>query len=544
MQFDFISYDELNLNKYDIKTPEIIQINKEKNILILDEKILTLAIKMCFEKLSFYFTKKHIEKLICAILNKDASKNDRYVCATLLKNAQISSEYNLPICQDTGIANIFAWKDEGIIINGNENKAITLAIAQTYIEKKLRFSTTIPSSIFAEKNPKNNLPANIAIFSTSSKNNSPTYKFLCCAKGGGSSNKTIFCQETKTILNEKKLYNFLKQKINEIGTSACPPYTIGVVIGGLSPEQNLFALKLATCTGFDNEEKIERINNSFSLNSNIIRDLDWEKIVMEICEQTGFGAQFGGTRMALDAIVLRLPRHAASCPISIGVSCSAHRNLEMYINEKGIYIEKTIQNLTKIKNFEKAISYAKKTNKNIITLDTNKGINKSLEILSNIKCGQRIQINGKILVARDAAHAKWKEDFENGKSLPDYCKKFPICYAGPSQTPENYIIGSFGPTTAERMDSYADFLMNQGASLITIAKGNRSKEFTNICKKYGGIYLGIIGGAAALIAKKYITNVEIIDFEELGMEAVRLLTVKNLPAFLLTDNKGNDFYNI
>lgn len=539
MEYDFYSYEELNLEK-----PEYLYSNKDKKILEIKTDIISKAIKLCFDRLSFTFTKTHLQHLINATLDDKSSDNDKFVCGSLLKNALIAAKGKLPICQDTGIANIFAWKDNGIYINGDENHAINNAISEIYLSKKLRLSTTVPSNIFLEHDPQNNLPGNISIFQNSCKNNSdkPTYQFLCCAKGGGSSNKTFFMQGTKANLNEQAFEKFLKDKIKSLGTSACPPYTIAVVVGGLSPEQNLLALKLATCGGFDNEEKIQRMNNSMSLNSNIIRDSNWEKRVLEIAENTNLGAQFGGKKMAIDAVVLRLPRHGASCPISIGVSCSAHRNLEMKIDDAGIYIEKTVLEPEKLPHFTEALEFANDNQNDIPQIDTNKGMEYNLNVLSKLSCGQRINISGTILVARDAAHARWKEIVNSGKPLPNYCKKYPVCYAGPAQTPDGFVIGSFGPTTAGRMDSYSDFLMSQGASLITIAKGNRSKEFTDACQKYGGFYLGTIGGAAALIAENYINAVEVIDFPELGMEAVRLVTVKNLPAFLLTDNKGNDFY--
>lgn len=547
MDYDFFSFDDLHLSDSDIK-PIDVYYTKNNKILELPSKILTVAVKMCFERLSFTFSKSHLESLINATLDKNSSDNDRYVCASLLKNALIASEGKLPLCQDTGIANIFAWKDNGIVIDGDEHEALATAIREIYLQKKLRLSTTVPSSIFTEYDPKNNLPANIGIFSSNVSGSGtsaqkPAYRFLCCGKGGGSSNKTFFMQGTKANLNEQSFKEFLTEKIRNLGTSACPPYTIAVVVGGLSPEQNLLALKLATCGGFDSEKKMSLLKNTFSLQDNILRDNKWEHIVLDIAKNTKLGAQFGGSQLAINAVVLRLPRHGASCPISIGVSCSAHRNLEMFINEDGIFIEKTISDPKTLDNFENAIRFADSSIKCPI-IQTDFGIQSCCNVLSKLNCGQRIKISGTILVARDAAHAKWKELVDSGKSLPDYCKKYPICYAGPAQTPEGYVIGSFGPTTAGRMDSYSQFLMQQGASLITIAKGNRSTDFIKCCKKYGGFYLGTIGGAAALIAKQYIKDVKIIDYPELGMEAVRLVKVENLPGFLLTDNKGNDFYEL
>ncbi len=535
MEFDFYPFE---------KPLKIETLKSGKKVLELDAKQIENAISKAFETLSFYFTKEHLENLVKAALKADSSQNDRYVCASLLENAKTASEGKLPICQDTGIANIFGWKNSNIVINGCINDAISNAIESIYKNKKLRLSTTIPDSIFNEHDPKNNLPANIMIFnSDDNKDEEISLKFLCCAKGGGSSNKTIFIQGTKASLNEKALSDLLKDKIKSLGTSACPPYTLSVVLGGLSPEQNLLALKLATCTAFEIDELKQELTKNNSLFSNILFDSEWKKRIIEIAENTGLGAQFGGKRMVLDASVLRLPRHGASCPISVGLSCSAHRNLFCKITKDGIYIQKTVKHPEEIADYSEAVKFIKKSDKEKpILIDTNKAVSENQKLLSSIKCGTRVLISGPILVARDAAHAKWKTLFEKTHKLPEYCSKYPVCYAGPAQTPEGYIIGSFGPTTAGRMDSYADLLMQNKCSLITIAKGNRSSQFKDCCKKHGAFYLGTIGGAAALIAKNCVESVEILDYPELGMEAVRLVTVKDLPAFLLTDDKGNDFY--
>lgn len=499
----------------------------------IDQKVILDLTEKAFTRLSFTFTKKHLEHLIEATLAENASENDRYVCASLLKNAQIASEGILPLCQDTGIANIFAWKDAHIITDGKDEETIQQAIQKVYAEKKLRNSTVCSHSIFEEYDPANNLPAHTMIFSGQENfTTENAYHFLFCAKGGGSSNKTVFIQGTKAFLNETTLTELLTEKILNLGTSACPPYTISVVIGGLSPEQNLLALKLASAGFYDNDKPI------FSQG---YRDSLWEEKVLSIANNSRLGAQFGGTKMALDAQVIRLPRHGASCPISIGVSCSAHRNIEGFITPKGIYIEKTVENPALLPHFEQAIAFAQKSTDTEI-LYTDEGIDSLRKTLQQKKVGDKLLISGKILVARDAAHARWYEMVKAGKELPEYTKLYPICYAGPSQTPQGKIIGSFGPTTAGRMDSYADFLMTRGASYITIAKGNRSKTFVEACKKHSGFYLGTIGGAAALIAESYIKSVEIIDFPELGMEAVRLIHVENLPIFLLTNHLGEDFY--
>jgi fumarate hydratase class I len=536
MEYDFYPFE---------KPLEIQTLKSGKKILEINSNQIETLIKKSFETLSFFFTKEHLENLVDAALKDDSSDNDRYVCACLLENAKIAAEGKLPICQDTGIANIFGWKNSSVVINGLINNAISNAVQNTYKNKKLRLSTTIPDSIFEEHDPKNNLPANIMIFDENeiSDEDEISIKFLCCAKGGGSSNKTIFFQGTKANLNEDALNTFLEEKIKSLGTSACPPYTLSVVLGGLSPEQNLLALKLATCGAFEDKQLREHLTKENSLFSNSLFDETWKQKVINIAENTGLGAQFGGKRMVLDASVLRLPRHGASCPISVGLSCSAHRNLFCKITKDGFYVQKTVKNLEDILNYKKAISFKNNTdNGTTVEIDTNKSIQENLKMLSQIKCGQRVLISGPILVARDAAHAKWKTLYEKTNKLPDYCTKYPVCYAGPAQTPEGYVTGSFGPTTAGRMDAYADLLMKNNCSRITIAKGNRSSYFKNCCKKYGSFYLGTLGGAAALIAKTCVQDVKILDYPELGMEAVRLVTVKHLPAFLLTDDKGNDFY--
>ena len=349
----------------------------------------------------------------------------------------------------------------------------------------------------------------------------------------------------------------MKEQISHFGTSACPPYTIAVVAGGLSPEQNLLALKLATMGAYS--------EMTYEPNEFGFRDKELENLAMKIASESGFGAQFGGTKFALDAVVVRLPRHGASCPISFGVSCSAHRNLKAVLTEKGFYLEKTVSNPSELKGFDEAVSAADSSSENKKSeksefghaqtqskdncknnierkISTNGGISEVLSELKDAKPGERVILSGKILVARDAAHARWQKIIDSGKNLPEYTKKYPICYAGPARTPENKVIGSFGPTTAGRMDVYAESLMSRGAALVTLAKGNRSKEWTGACKKYGAFYLGTPGGIAALIASEYIESQEIIDYEDLGMEAVRLVEVKNLPCFVITNGNGEDFY--
>jgi len=526
---------------------ELLDTKANKKISVIKSKSLEELAFKGFNTLSFSFTKEHLENLISAFNSPDASLNDKYVLACLLQNAETSSKQILPLCQDTGVANVFIWKKGSILFDNterNEYENLSNGIEKLYKEKKLRFSTTCPQSFYEEKDPKNNMPAQITIFEENSClapkpdfiKNSPenSLNIIFCAKGGGSSNKTSFVQGTKAFLNKKKMEEFLTDQISHLGTSACPPYTIAVVVGGLSPEQNLLTLKLATCGAYN--------NMTYKANSYGFRDKELEETVKNIAKNTGFGAQFGGSEFCLDAIVIRLPRHGASCPLSTGVSCSAHRNLKAIMTNEGYYLEKTEIHPSSLSGFDKCVSILSQNNKDEKIINTNNGIEETLKQLENCKAGDRILLSGKILVARDAAHSRWQNLLDSGKDLPEYTKLYPICYAGPARTPDGYIIGSFGPTTAGRMDSYASSLMSRKAALITLAKGNRSDIWTENCKKYKAFYLGTPGGIAAYISSNFITSQEIIDYEDLGMEAVRLITVNRLPCFIITDNKGNDFY--
>ena len=542
--FDFFSFDD-SVKKNDLSA---------KNLLI-SSNILKKLTYEAFKRLSFTFSKEHLENIIKAFNSKNASKNDKYVCACILKNAVIAAKNEFALCQDTGIATIYGWND-GIFFDDGKGthpyEQISKGAEKAYKELNMRFSTACPTSFYEEKDPKNNMPAQVSIFekdcalaptpSFAQKAGKKSLSLIFCAKGGGSSNKTSFVQGTKAYLNEKALTKFLEEQISHIGTSACPPYTLAVVVGGLSPEQNTLTLKLATCGAYD--------NMTYEPNPYGFRDKELEDKVMQIAATTGYGAQFGGSNFALEAIVIRLSRHGASCPLSVGVSCSAHRNLKAILTDKGFYLEKTVLNPEDLPGAKECLNYldsSDDTNSSAKTffVNTDNGISSTLKELSNAKCGDKILLSGKLLVARDAAHARWQKliDSDPQNGLPEYTKQYPICYAGPARTPKGKVIGSFGPTTAGRMDVYADTLMKNGAALITLAKGNRSKMWTDACKKYGAFYLGTPGGIAALIASKYIINQKIIDYEDLGMEAVRLITVKDLPCFVLTDKDGNDFYS-
>lgn len=500
---------------------------------------LALLARTAFTRLSFTFTREHLDHLAAIVTNDGSSINDRLVASYLVQNACIAAKGVLPICQDTGIAQVFAWKDAGVNTARADDKALTSGIESVWKQENLRNSTVRPESFYAERDSGDNMPPQILIQSTNSTDTTPAYRFLFCAKGGGSSNKTSFFQETKAILNPASFEAFLRREIPLLGTAACPPYTIAVVAGGLSPEQNLLALKLAT-TGYFNRE-IPGFDYRI-LGSQPLRDKDLEKTVLDIAAHSGLGAQFGGTALATGAVVLRLPRHGASMPLSIGVSCSAHRNLHAVIDADGIWLEKTVSDPSSIPEFAHAAAFCETANTQAKNINLDDGIPSVQAALSLLEPGTPLLLTGKLILARDAAHARWKAGLERGEALPGYTTTYPVMYAGPARTPPGSCSGSLGPTTAGRMDSYADDLMSRGAALITIAKGNRSNAWTNACKKYGAFYLGLPGGVAALIAEQYITESTILDYEDLGMEAVRLVTVKNLPAFLVTTARGEDFY--
>ena len=540
------------------------------NIFVISSRVLDDLAYAAFERLSFFFTKSHIEHLIKMCFSEKSSSNDRFVCSAMLQNALTASEGKLALCQDTGIANIFAWKKGGFFVadpsdfssadNANleseteksdsyvstEYDALQNGTARLYKERNLRFSTVHAKSFFDEIDPQNNLPCQIAVFQDFSclaplppfVKNAPlnSMSFLFCAKGGGSSNKTVLVQGTKALLNESAFKRLISEQLLKLGTSACPPYTIAVVAGGLSPEQNLLTLKLATCDAYENLTRIP--------NEQAFRCEELEEYVFQAARETGFGAQFTGSAFALNAVVIRLPRHAAGFPVSVGVSCAAHRNLKSLITKSGIYIEKIASDLHSIKDFDKAAKLFYDTNATgkIIRADTMGGIQATLEQLKGAKVGDKISLSGFVIVARDSAHARWKALVDSDQPLPDYTMKYPIFYAGPARTPKGKITGSIGPTTAGRMDVYADMLMSRGASLITLAKGNRSEQWRKACARYKAFYLGVPGGTAALIAENHILSQRVIDYPELGMEAVRLTEVKNLPCFVITDAQGSDLY--
>ncbi|MBF0424522.1 MAG: fumarate hydratase [Magnetococcales bacterium] len=489
---------------------------------------LTLLASTAMRDVSHLLRPSHLQQLRHIIDDPEASANDRYVALELLKNANIAAGMILPSCQDTGTATVVAKKGQRVFTGGGDKEAISRGIFKTYTETNLRYSQVAPLTLYEEKNTGSNLPAQIDIEAV----DGDYYKFLFMAKGGGSANKTYLLQQTKALLNPPTLKSFLREKILSLGTSACPPYHLGIVIGGTSPEMVLKTVKLATTRYLDT------LPTSGNDQGRGFRDLELEAEVLKITQEIGLGAQFGGKYFAHDVRVIRLPRHGASCPVGIGVSCSADRNVLGKINHDGIWLEELERDparfLPEIKT--DALSEA------VVHLDLNRPMNDIRATLSRHPIRTRVMLTGAIVVARDIAHAKIQERLDRGEGMPEYFRNHIVYYAGPAKTPQGYASGSFGPTTAGRMDSYVDRFQAAGGSFVMLAKGNRSPEVTAACKKYGGFYLGSIGGAAAQLAQESIRKVEVIDYPELGMEAVYRIEVKDFPAFIIVDDKGNNFF--
>lgn len=501
-----------------------------ETILKVEPEGLTKLANAAFRDTSFMLRKSHLEQVAAILYDKEASDNDKYVALTMLRNAEVSAKGKLPFCQDTGTATIVAKKGQKVWTGGGDEEALSLGVYKTYTEENLRYSQTIPLDMYKEKNSGTNLPAQIDIHAT----DGDEYKFLFVAKGGGSGNKTALYQQTKALLNPEKLESFLVEKLKSLGTAACPPYHVSFVIGGTSAEANLKTVKLASAKYYDN------LPTTGNEGGRAFRDIELEKKVLDAAYKAGIGAQFGGKYLALDIRIVRLPRHGASCPVGMGVSCSADRNIKAKINKDGIWIEKMEDNPGRLIPEE----LRKPDEKGAVLIDLNQPMKNILAELTKHTVGTRLSLNGTIIVGRDIAHAKLKERIESGEGLPQYIKDHPIYYAGPAKKPEGMPSGSFGPTTAGRMDPYVDLFQSHGGSMIMIAKGNRSQQVTDACKKYGGFYLGSIGGPAALLAQENITHVELLEYPELGMEAIYKIEVKDFPAFILVDDKGNDFYSM
>ncbi|NLX72386.1 MAG: fumarate hydratase [Bacteroidales bacterium] len=497
-----------------------------RKILKIDPKGLELLAKEAISDVSFYLRPAHLQKLANILKDPEASDNDRFVAHTMLLNQVVSAEGELPTCQDTGTAIVVAKKGESVWTGADDAEALSKGIFDTYKDKNLRYSQVVPFSMFDEKNTGTNLPAQIDIYAE--KGNE--YEFLFVTKGGGSGNKTFLYQQTKALLTEEALSKFIKEKIKDLGTSACPPYHLALVIGGTSAEATLATVKKASA-GY-----LDHLPTQGNEGGQAFRDLEWEAKVQKICEESTIGAQFGGKYFVHDVRVIRLSRHAASCPVGLGVSCSADRNIKAKITEEGIFVEQLEKNPARFVP-ERAPELAP-----AVDIDLDRAMDEVRKELSKYPVKTRLNLSGTLIVARDIAHAQIKKMLDEGKAMPEYMKKHPVYYAGPAKTPKGMASGSFGPTTAGRMDSYVEQFQSLGGSMIMLAKGNRSKAVTEACKKNGGFYLGSIGGPAAILAKDSIKSSEVIDFEELGMEAVRKIRVENFPAFIIVDDKGNDFF--
>jgi len=499
-----------------------------QEILKVAPEALTALSKAAFHDCAFMLRPAHLAQVAAILDDPEASDNDRYVALTMLRNAEVAAKGVLPFCQDTGTANIVGKKGQRVWTGIDDAEALSKGVYETYTQENLRYSQTVALDMYEEKNSGNNLPAQIDLMATPGGE----YKFLCVAKGGGSANKTYLYQETKALLNPKTLIPFLVSKMAHLGTAACPPYHIAFVIGGTSAEACLKTVKLASV------KYLDALPTKGNAQGQAFRDLELEATLLKEAQKLGLGAQFGGKYFALDIRVVRLPRHGASCPVGLGVSCSADRNIKAKINKEGVWIEKLETNPARFIP-EK---YRKANEGTVVKIDLNRPMDEILAELTKYPVATRLSLNGTIIVGRDIAHAKLKERIDAGAGLPDYLKAHPIYYAGPAKTPTGMPSGSFGPTTAGRMDSYVELFQSHGGSKIMIAKGNRTQQVTDACKKYGGFYLGSIGGPAAILAQNNIKKVEALEYPELGMEAIWKIEVVDFPAFILVDDKGNDFF--
>ena len=499
-----------------------------KPILKIEKEGLTRMANQAFRDVSFLLRRAHNEQVAKILSDPEASENDKYVALTFLRNAEVACKGKLPLCQDTGTAIIHGEKGQQVWTGYCDEEALSRGVFDTYTQENLRYSQNAPLNMYDEVNTKCNLPAQIDIEATEGME----YKFLCVTKGGGSANKTYLYQETKALLNPATLVPFLVEKMKTLGTAACPPYHIAFVIGGTSAEKNLLTVKLASTHYYDN------LPTTGNEGGRAFRDVELEKKVLEEAHKIGLGAQFGGKYFAHDVRIVRLPRHGASCPVGMGVSCSADRNIKCKINKDGIWIEKLDDNPTEL--IPEELRQAGEGN--AVKIDLNQPMSEILNELDKYPVSTRLSLNGTIIVGRDIAHAKLKERLDKGEELPEYIKNHPIYYAGPAKTPAGMACGSMGPTTAGRMDPYVDLFQSHGGSMVMLAKGNRSQAVTDACKKHGGFYLGSIGGPAAILAQNNIKSIECVEYPELGMEAIWKIEVENFPAFILVDNKGNDFF--
>lgn len=498
-----------------------------KPVLKVAAEGLRLLAAEAFHDIAFFLRPAHLKQVAAILDDPEASANDKSVALTMLRNAEVSSMGVLPFCQDTGTATIVGKKGQQVWVEGDDYEGLSHGVYDAYTKNNLRYSQTVALDMYQEKNTGTNLPAQIDISAVGGMG----YSFLFVAKGGGSANKTYLYQETKALLNPGTLKKFLVEKMKTLGTAACPPYHIAFVIGGTSAELCLKTVKMASTKYYDN---LPTQGNDYG---QAFRDTELEGELLKEAWNLGLGAQFGGKYYALDVRVVRLPRHGASCPVGMGVSCSADRNAKAKITPDGIFIEQLETNPGKY-----IPEHLRMSKVEAVSINLDRPMKEVLEELSKYPVTTRLSLNGTIVVARDIAHAKLKERIDRGEGLPQYMKDHPVYYAGPAKTPEGYASGSFGPTTAGRMDSYVDLFQENGGSMIMIAKGNRDIQVTDACKKHGGFYLGSIGGPAAILAKDNIRKVELLEYPELGMEAIWKIEVEDFPAFILVDDKGNDFF--
>jgi fumarate hydratase, class I len=499
-----------------------------RDVVKVDPEALVVLAREALRDVSFLLRPGHNEQVAGILRDPEASPNDRGVALAFLRNAAVSARGELPICQDTGTATILAKKGQQVWTGAHDEEYLARGVFRTFTEENLRYSQTVPLTMYEERNTGTNLPAQIDIQATAGD----AYKFLFIAKGGGSANKTMLFQETKALLTPEKLEAYLLEKMKTLGTAACPPYHIAFVIGGTSADAVLKAAKLASA------RELDGLPTTGNEHGRAFRDTELEGRLLLAAQRLGIGAQFGGKYFAHDVRVIRLPRHGASCPLGMAVSCSADRNLRAKITRDGLFVEELDRDPERLIPEEYRVARHEHGRR----IDLTRPLEETLQELSTLKVGDALLLSGTIVVGRDIAHAKFKEILDAGQPLPEYLKKYPIYYAGPAKTPAGMPSGSFGPTTAGRMDSYVDLLQSHGGSLIMIAKGNRSQQVTAACRKHGGFYLGSIGGPAALLAAENIRQVRCIDFPELGMEAVWQIEVEDFPAFILVDDKGNDFF--
>jgi fumarate hydratase class I len=519
--------DQTSYRKLDTPPVETFTV-RGRDMLLVPAEALTILSKEAMHDIEYLFRPSHLQQWADILKDQEASPNDRFVALELLKNACISAGFILPSCQDTGTAIVIGEKGEQVWTDGDDCEALSKGVFKTFAENYLRFSQMAPLSMFEEKNTGTNLPAQIDLYAQKGK----AYHFLFIAKGGGSANKTFLYQETRALLSPKNFKAFLERELPRLGTAACPPYHVALVIGGTSAEMTLKTVKLASCRYLD------ALPTSGNAYGRAFRDMVMEKEVETVARNLGIGAQFGGKYFALDARVIRLPRHAASLPVGLGVSCSADRQALAKITEEGVFLETLERNPARfLPEIEE-----KDLGGDVVEIDLNQPMDKIRQTLSRYPIKTRLSLNGPMIVARDMVHAKIKEMVENGAEVPWYFRDYVIYYAGPAKQPDGLPSGSFGPTTSARMDSYIEFFQSRGASLVTVGKGNRSPMVLECCKKYGGFYLGSVGGAAAKLAQDAIKKVEVLDFQELGMEAVWRIEVEHFPAFIIIDDQGNDFF--